>query len=51
MRKRKFELKRAAAAFLAVVTMALTAAAVPSAAGAGVRHGASAEHRSLHGGI
>ena len=26
-------------------------AAVPSAAGAGVRHGASAEHRSLHGGI
>ena len=26
-------------------------AAVSSAAGAGVRHGASAEHRSLHGGI
>ena len=32
MRKRKFELKRTAAAFLAVVTMALTAAAIPSAA-------------------
>ena len=32
MRKRKFELKRTAAAFLAVVTMALTATTVPSAA-------------------